>query len=107
MPLSRPLHPDQAEPLALASPHILPTPAHLPDEWKCLCAWAQEVELLAPLWLLFDATGAIVRPGAIGSILHFVVRPNILDELELWAGESAAADVVYQIAAKLKMSVPV
>lgn len=103
MPLSRPLHPDQAEPLALASPHILPTPAHLPDEWKCLCAWAQEVELLAPLWLLFDATGAIVRPGAIGSILHFVVRPNILDELELWAAESAAADVVYQIAAKLKM----
>ncbi len=103
MPLSRPLHPDQVDPLAPASPRILTTPAHLPDEWKRLCAWAQEVELLAPLFLLFDATGAVVRPGAIGSILHFLVRPNVLDELELWAVESAAADVVYQIAAKLKM----
>jgi len=102
MPLSRPLHPDQAESPALAAPRFLPTPAHLPDEWKRLRAWAQEVELLAPLLLLFDATGAIVRPGAIGSILHFLVRPNVLDELELWAPESAAADVVYQIAAKLK-----
>lgn len=45
---------------------------------------SQEVEPLRLPLLLFDATGAVVRPGAIGSILHLLNRPNVLDELELW-----------------------
>jgi integrase len=78
-----------------------PTFALLPEAWHTLATWAEEWHILDSLILVFDATMALERPGAIGTVLHYLVRTDVLDALSLWSDESNVASLIYELAAHL------
>ncbi len=72
-----------------------PTLALLPRAWDELATWAEENHILGSLILIVDATMALERPGAIGTVLHYLVRPDVLDILSLWSAENSTAMQLY------------
>ena len=78
-----------------------PTLALLPRAWDELATWAEENHILGSLILIVDATMALERPGAIGTVLHYLVRPDVLDILSLWSAENSTAMQLYELAVRL------
>lgn len=104
MPLSKSLQPTQAAPLDLDNRVFATTPAPPVATWDVLYKWAGAEDLLPPVMLLCDATAAVERPGAVGSILHYIVKPGILNDLELWADENAHAGLLWSLAHRLAVA---
>ena len=77
------------------------TPALDSDLWGRLVTWAHQHDVIAPLYLLLDATAATIRRGVVGSILHFIARPLILETLESWSLENSYAARLYPLALRL------
>jgi hypothetical protein len=65
-----------------------------------LATWA-EGGVLDNLILVIDATMALERPGAIGTVLHYLIRSDVLDTLNLWSDESSTAAQLYALAVRL------
>lgn len=78
-----------------------PTPALRISQWTELIAWAQHHGLGPALFLLLDATAATIRPGIVGSVLHFVARPPVLEILESWSLDNTYAAQFYPLARRL------
>lgn len=72
--------------------------------WTKIEDWAATRGALEDLLLLLDATVAIERPGAIGSILHFLARPHVVETLAAWSDENAYAALASNIAAPLSLT---
>lgn len=81
--------------------HVRLTPALPTNQWVDLFAWAHLNDVSAALFLLLDATVAIVRPGVVGSVLHFVGRPHILETLESWSLENTYAAQLHPLVRRL------
>ncbi len=75
-----------------------PTLALLPRAWDELATWAEANHILGNLILVVDATMALERPGAIGTVLHYLVRAEVLDILSLWSAENSTAMQLYELA---------
>ncbi|TYC50788.1 hypothetical protein ETQ85_24980 [Zoogloea oleivorans] len=78
-----------------------PILALLPKAWDELATWAEANHILDSLILVVDATMALERPGAIGTVLHYLVRADVLDILSLWSAESSNAAQLYELAVRL------
>lgn len=104
MPLSKSLQPAQAALLDPDKRVLATTPAPPTATWAVLYTWAGAEDLLPPVMLLCDATAAIERPGAVGSILHYIIKPGTLNDLELWADESVHAGLLWSLALRLAVT---
>ena len=78
-----------------------PTLALLPSALHELATWAKDCGVLNNLILVIDATMALERPGAIGTVLHYLIRSDLLDALSRWSDESSTAAQLYALAVRL------
>lgn len=78
-----------------------PTLALLPSALHELATWAKDYVVLDNLILVVDATMALERPGAIGTVLHYLIRSDVLDALSRWSDESSTAAQLYELAVRL------
>ena len=78
-----------------------PTLALLPSALHELATWAKDCGVLNSLILVIDATMALERPGAIGTVLHYLIRSDLLDALSRWSDESSTAAQLYALAVRL------
>jgi hypothetical protein len=63
-----------------------------------LATWAKDCGVLDNLILVIDATMALERPGAIGTVLHYLIRSDVLDILNRWSDENSTAMQLYELA---------
>lgn len=101
MPTNKPAQHESVNPcIGFPDPEHL-TPALRISPWTELIAWAQHHGLGPALFLLLDATAATIRPGVVGSVLHFMARPHVLEILESWSLDNTYAGQLYPLARRL------